>query len=241
MKLSKIGVATTIAYAFAFASGVSAATIGATLDLKAKPVVQAGATTSVSGSTFNTTNGASAGASADDSVGAAADVSAAASSSAAEGLVVTRADVAGEAPAPVEPASVVTSSDLDAYARAVIRSDDNISKVGASADEVSVWYKEHGKFLGLIPVAVTTRATIHADGTVSIDRPWYDFLTVSQNDDKIKADIEATAGTIARAEGQAEFSTNTQARLVNALRSVMKAHYMAGMSATSTEDVDVDY
>jgi hypothetical protein len=158
-----------------------------------------------------------------------------------ETVSIDRSDVRTATTDTVEPGSVTTSADLDAYARAVVKGDENVSKVESSADEVSVWYKEHGKFLGFIPVAIRTRATIHADGSVEIDRPWYDSLTTGGDDDAIKADIIATAGTIARAEGTGEFSSNMQARLVNAVRSVMKAHYEAGANASTSEDVEVGY
>ncbi|HEY9480904.1 MAG TPA: hypothetical protein VIR98_01555 [Candidatus Paceibacterota bacterium] len=158
-----------------------------------------------------------------------------------ETVTVGRSDIQDNVGMVVEPGSVSTTADLDAYARAVVKDDENVSKVEASADKVSVWYKEHGEFLGFIPVAVRTRATIYADGTVEIDRPWYDVLTTGKNEDAIKADIEATAGTIVRASGSGEFSSNLQARLVNAVRSVMKAHYEAGVTASSLEDIEVGY
>lgn len=151
-------------------------------------------------------------------------------------IVIRRSDLDDSGVTVVEPTTVTTAGEFEAYARSVMASDENVTKVSASADEVSVWYKENGRFLGFIPVTVSTRATVHADGEVEVDRPWYNFLTTTGDEADIEADISTTAGTIARAEGEAEFSAATQARLVNALRSVMRSHF----EATASADVDAE-
>ncbi len=156
----------------------------------------------------------------------------------AETFVLKRSDLAGGNAATIEPSSVTSSTQFEAYARSIMTSDENLTKVETSADEVSVWYKENGEFLGFIPVTVSTRTTVEADGTVEVDRPWYNFLTRTSDSASLKADLESTAGTIARAEAAAELSSSAQARIVNAVRSVMKANFEATASTEASADVN---
>lgn len=155
-------------------------------------------------------------------------------------FILRRSDLNGAGTTVIEPTTVTTRVEFEAYARSVMAGDENVTKVSASGDEVSVWYRENGRFLGFIPVTVPTRATVHADGEVEVSRPWYNFLTTTIDEDDIEADISSTAGTIARAEAEAEFSAATQARLVNALRSVMRSHFEAAAAAEVDTDANVN-
>ena len=91
-------------------------------------------------------------------------------------------------------------------------------------------------------MTVSSRATVRADGTVELDRPWYNFLTTTSDKADVEADLQSTAGAIARSEGavgSATFSAAVQARLVNAIRSVMMTHFEATASTDAESNVDV--
>jgi hypothetical protein len=134
-------------------------------------------------------------------------------------------------------AEVSTEDDFSAYARSIMQADENIIKVESSEAAVSIWYREPAKFLGIIPVMVTTQATVEADGTVAISHPWWYKMFVK---DESAADLEdsltSTAGTIAQAEGSVSLSTSAQARLLNALRAGMQAYHEANVSSGTSTD-----
>jgi len=130
---------------------------------------------------------------------------------------------------------------FDAYARATIESDENVSDIESDSDSVSLRYKDRARLLGFIPVTISAEAVVSADGSVEVSYPWYRFLTVYDRGE-LEADIEASAGAIARAEGGATLSTEAKTRIVDAVRSVMRAHYEANLEAgaSSSQEVEVE-
>jgi hypothetical protein len=154
-----------------------------------------------------------------------------------DSMVITRGDISAADDALYDPADISTSVDLSAYARSIMRADANIVKIEAGANEVSIWYKEPAKFLGIIPVTLTTKATVSAEGEIEISRPWYRAFVTAEEESTLENSLDSTAGTIARTEGSATLSTNAQARLLNALRASMKMHYESTITtSTSTEE-----
>lgn len=160
--------------------------------------------------------------------------------SGSEALVITRGDVEGQAYEDVAASEVRTSADLDAYARAFVQGDENVSRVSAGADSVSLWYKDRARLLGFIPVTVSAEAKVTSDGTVEVSYPWYRFLT-TYNGEGLESDLDSAAGSIARAEGGSELSASAQARVLAAMRAVMSAHYESNIEADadSTSSVEI--
>lgn len=187
--------------------------------------VSAGATSSRGSSGAGASTSATSGVTATGAIGAGSD----------EGLVVTRGDVVSTATA-MSAISVSTQADLKAYATSFISSDEDVTRVEADADEVSVWYKQPAKLLGFIPVRVSAQASVNADGTVDVDYPWYSFLT-TYDDAKLESDLDVAAGSIARAESTTDFSASVQARIIEAIHRVVKAH--AEASAQTDAEVEV--
>ncbi len=93
-------------------------------------------------------------------------------------------------PAVSDASTVGTRDQLSAYAAGVMHSDDNIQNVQMSSSSVIMNYKQPGRFLGFIPVTVSTQAQVNQDGSVSISHPWYDFLAMT-NDSAIRTSIQA--------------------------------------------------
>lgn len=152
-----------------------------------------------------------------------------------ESFVIIRSDITDGDTAVYDPADITTSVELSAYARSIMSADENIVKIEYGEDEVSIWYREPAELLGFIPITVTTKATVSADGEIEIDRPWYDIFVETEEDSSLEDILSSTAGTIARAEGTAELSSNAQARLLNALRAGMKMRYDSTATATTTD------
>ena len=152
-------------------------------------------------------------------------------------FVITRGDIEEGDEGAYDPADISTSAGFSAYARSIMSADENIVKIESDEDEVSIWYKEPAEFLGFIPVTVTTKATVTAEGEIEITRPWYRAFVSAEGESTLEGSLESTAGTIARSGASSELSTNVQARLLNALRAAMKMHYDSTiMTSTSTDE-----
>lgn len=151
-------------------------------------------------------------------------------------FVITRGDVAATTTGSVTAANVSSANDLSLYARSLIMSDSHVSKVETADDRVSVWYDEPAKFLGIVPVTVTVRSTVDAEGNVTLGYPWwYGLFVKDDNQAEFQADLSNTAGTIARGEATTTLSSAAKARLVNAIQSIMKNRYDTTSGTTSAE------
>ena len=140
-------------------------------------------------------------------------------------IVVTRLDIESGATVLDEPLSVSSVMDFLAYARSVIDEDDNVLRIEAGDDNVSLWYRIPARFFGIIPSEVSAKVSVQKSGAVSIEHPWWHgFFYTEDIGSSIENDLSNTAGTIARTDEGEIFSSNTKARLLNALHSVLRAH-----------------
>ncbi|HEU0080645.1 MAG TPA: hypothetical protein VFQ72_01280 [Candidatus Paceibacterota bacterium] len=177
------------------------------------------ASTTMNGS-YNTLNGGTNG-------GAAADLHA---------FTISRGDLQASTTAYVSATNVSTSDDLRDYSRALMMSDDNVAKIEADDSQVSVWYHEPAKFLGIVPVTVTVRATVDAGGNVDVAYPWwYSLFVKDETQAAFESDLNSTAGTLAKAEATTTLSSSAKARLVNALQSILKSRYQSASATSSAE------
>jgi len=160
-------------------------------------------------------------------------------------IIVSRADVdAGTAGATsVSVADVQADADLSGYVAAQIGSDKNIARVATSADTVSVTYKQNVKFLGFIPATVNATATVDATGEVDVSYPWYTFLAVTNETDleaSLESRIDSALALGVDAEAAAELGANTQARLINEIKTVMAAELAADVNADVSANARVN-
>ncbi|MBX4209606.1 hypothetical protein KW799_02870, partial [Candidatus Parcubacteria bacterium] len=94
-------------------------------------------------------------------------------SSSVNTFVLTRQDIAATTTDYIAPASVTSPNDFEAYARSLMMSDENIIKIASNDNQVSVWYREPARFLGVIPMTVTVQAMVDAGGNVTVNYPWW--------------------------------------------------------------------
>ncbi len=154
-----------------------------------------------------------------------------------ETFTITRSDITGDTSVTYNPSDVTSAANFQAYARSLVASDENVTKIESNADSVSVWYKEPAKFLGIVPIMITTEARVNVDGSVVIDHPWwYNIFVRDENADDLKASVNTTAGAIVRSENSTTFSSATQARLVNAIHASMKSHNEANVATGTSTD-----
>ncbi len=125
------------------------------------------------------------------------------------------------------------AAEFDSYVQITLEQDENLSGVSSDDDSVSVRYRDRARLFGFIPMTVSAEAVVNADGSVEVSYPWYRFLA-AYDSGSLKADIEASAGTIARADGGATLSTSTKTRIVDVVRSVMRSHYEANLEAQAS-------
>lgn len=113
--------------------------------------------------------------------------------------------------------SVNTESDLEAYAASTLRASNTIENIDAGSDELRVKFKEPARFLWFIPFEMTSTVTVNADGSVSVNRPWYSFLASVDGD--VKSDIESRVRTAL--ENESGLTARSQARVLAALSTAL--------------------
>ncbi len=154
----------------------------------------------------------------------------------ANSFSITRRDLAASTTSYISASNVTTSEDFQAYSRGLMMADENISKIEASDGQVSIWYREPAKFLGVVPVTVSVHASVTADGTVTVAYPWwYELFVKDDTQTQFQTDLTNTAGTLARGEATTTLSSSAKARLVNALQSIMKTKYQSVEATSSAE------
>jgi hypothetical protein len=151
-------------------------------------------------------------------------------------LVITRFDVESGTTVLDEALNVSSAADFLAYSRSVLQEDENVTKIEAADDEVSLWYRMPARFFGVIPSEVSAKISVLKNGAIIVEHPWWHgFFYTKDAGTSVENDLSNTAGTIARADTGEVFSSNTKARLVNALHSVIKAHVGPNNKDVGTE------
>ncbi len=78
---------------------------------------------------------------------------------------------------------IKSEEDVAAYSKVVVENAPQVTGVEANAEHVKVSYMHPGKLFGFIDVDMRAEALVSSDGTVSIQLPWYSFLTVHSSSD----------------------------------------------------------
>ena len=84
-------------------------------------------------------------------------------------------------------------------------------------------FTQPAKFLGVFPTKIDAQATVQADGSVTIDYPWYSFL-IRKHKDAITSifQTQVTTATAGKAElsasAKASMAPQTKAVILDALR-----------------------
>ncbi|MBV9349759.1 MAG: hypothetical protein JO026_03335 [Patescibacteria group bacterium] len=175
---------------------------------------------------------------ASSSVASATDANTGVNANVGSDNTILHTDVANDASIPllssVSSADVSSDAALATYAKAVVKSDDNVGSVATGPDHVAVTYKQRAWLFGFIPTTVNTEADVTSDGKVSVHYPWYAFLmktTKSSLENRIHASLSADMGANANASGS--FNARTEAMLVSSLRSAFKANLDADTNASA--------
>jgi len=120
-------------------------------------------------------------------------------------------------------ADVNTSDDLRSFVQSSMQSDDNISAVSFADNDVSVSYKDHGRLIGFIPVTIDTMVTANADGTITVNYPWYGFL-VAKDRESLQSDLDTNVGAMIRAD-RSSWTAHRMAQIAARLSAALKAHF----------------
>lgn len=140
-------------------------------------------------------------------------------------------------------AQVQSQQDLENFAKGVFAADANVEAVEASEEEVQVRYRVPARFLGIfeasLPATVVVRSSAAADaaGTVQARLPWYSFLfgvSESFSGAALASEVSSHADVSSSVSNETSFSAQTQARLVNAISTLLKAR------ASAAADVSAD-
>ena len=157
--------------------------------------------------------------------------------SAQTGTVDVKVDASGN--------QVQTSADTTVDAQFKLFADDveakneSVEAVEVNGDgSVEVAYRHEARFLGFIPMKVTSRTIVKsdADGNVSVTvkLPWWSFLVGGVS--KVESDIETSlkANAQIKAGAGATVSNETRAQLVNAIVASLNAEAAASAQAEAS-------
>lgn len=125
---------------------------------------------------------------------------------------------------------VATQDDLKAYSLEALRADENLSSMSFGNDSIVVGYKDHGRFVDLIPVVMSVNVIVDGSGNVSFDYPWYSFLVVKDRADletRIRNEISGVASSTAG------WTNYDRAVLAERILAALKAHFDATTSSTT--------
>jgi hypothetical protein len=222
----------------------NAVSVGATSKTEASVGVDVDANVGVGGKTGTGTTSAGATATTKSDAEATASNDTEADSAADFVVSVTRASVSagsGGNATVTAPSSVRTQSDLSAYATTVVKTDENVESADLSDEEVSVRYKQRAWLFGVIPMYVTAEARAEADGRVTVRYPWYGFLLSKGERVELESDLNVAVESAlgGSASAGADLSANTQARLLEAMRTTMKQNLEASLSANADAGASV--
>jgi len=175
------------------------------------------------------------------SVGADVDVTGSAGNQTGSAKTDTAVDVTVDASGN----QVQTSNDANVSAQFKLFADDieaqneNVEAVEANGDgSVEVAYRHEARFLGFIPMKVTSHTTVKsdADGNVSVTvrLPWWSFLVggVSKVENDIETSLKANAQI--KAGAGAQVSNETRAQIVNAIVASLNAEAAATAQAEAS-------
>ncbi|MGE5541200.1 MAG: hypothetical protein ACM3TU_02865 [Bacillota bacterium] len=119
--------------------------------------------------------------------------------------------------------SVRSAGELEAYARQTLREDPYIESITLSGRGIVVAYQKNGRLLGLVPVAVPTKAVVRTDGNVSFSEPWYGAVTLAERD-HMKTALEVRVHALLTSEGylaSMQLAPVTQAEILDIIRELV--------------------
>ena len=129
---------------------------------------------------------------------------------------------------------VSSETDLATFETSMQKSDEHILIASDTNTDVSLSYKQQIKLFGFFPLMVDTTATVDASGKTKVTYPWYAFLAVT-NADSLKSDIQASVAPTIHSDASAagELSASAKAKVLLALRNVMKTHLETSASVNA--------
>lgn len=136
------------------------------------------------------------------------------------------------------PLEVESRSDLEAYASSRMATTDRIENAEFSGERMRVSFKEDGRFLGFIPVTMTSHAEVNADGSVKVTRPWYGFMVATDAsadgdlESRIEAATRASSELMAETSGTASLSASTQAQILDVIVASLESSTQASASGS---------
>ncbi len=122
--------------------------------------------------------------------------------------------------------SIASEAELKALVESVIASDANVKVIKIENLTTTVDYQYEGKFLGIIPIKPILKASVGADGNVSVKYPWYSMFVkrVSAVDETtLNAEAASRRGIVSYTEPR----MNVQAKLMLSLTAALKAKTVA--------------
>lgn len=135
-------------------------------------------------------------------------------------VMITRSDIENNTvvSGSADSSTVLNDTDLSGFIAAQIKGDTNVDAIQSTSDSVAVTYKVPAKLLGFIPMNVAATAVVNADGSVTVNYPWYGFLL--STDGNLNARVEGAVQSVLGANANGQLSgTVTATTSGNAMQS----------------------
>lgn len=154
----------------------------------------------------------------------------------AEPIVITRATINGSLTASSgAPSEATTSEDLRTQAAALVSEDARVSSVVLSNTKVSLSYQEPAKLFGFINVNVPVEVSVAANGSTSVNYPWYSFLLSSdQAGLAVRAQAAVSNVLPARTNASVKLSSADEAHILSSLHEVMRSEANGSVRTTTS-------
>ncbi len=119
------------------------------------------------------------------------------------------------------PGDVYNRGQLRSFLNHLVKDDGRVASIQVSSTTIQTEYALPARFLGAIPMNLSTHISVGADGSVTVTYPWYAFL-FGNRDEKLKDQIAKAASSTPEVGTSVTLSASVQAHLLNLLMSVLK-------------------
>ena len=100
-------------------------------------------------------------------------------------------------------AKISTLDQLKLFTKALIETDDSLRKFVVTDESVTMTYRAQGYLLGFSPLSYLVTVTVHFDGTVDIDGPWW-LLIAKDSIGPLENEFDTTLPSLLSGIGSAQ-------------------------------------
>jgi|SRR3989344_5738237 len=128
---------------------------------------------------------------------------------------------------------VNSDADLEIFSENIVAENDGVAKVKISSEgeeesQVIVFYKQHGKLFGFIPVTIRSKTVVESDRDseviVKSSLSWWGFLVAKADYNKAELESKIRDNLVVRENIKVDASASAKARVAEAVVTEIQAH-----------------